>query len=302
MSTHNTTLNIRGPAGVSTIRLNTANILTISSSIQCQGNIVDAQFTGNIMFPEHIRDGVLYIQDGVLKTSSISEYQGGIVLPANVSGSNVTIADTFGTELVYIDSSTFRVDGTLYVTGSSTISGENVSIEANYGIRAAQFLTASDERLKRDILPVTQEEKEGLRESIRSLDIKRWNDVWTGRQRLGLIADDVERVFPSAVHRVRGIVPLQTGGTATYDYDSCSYMLPSHGLSDGERITYIVQSEHKEHMDRIKVIDDSRFELVDDGRCDWSVIHVQGKVVDDLKTIDYDVLCIGLIAALQKMV
>ena len=295
-------LNIRGVNGLSTLRVDMANILTISSSVQCQGNIVDAAFTGNITFPEHLRNGVLYIQDGMLKTSNVAEWEGGIVLPANVSGDSMNVQTTLGTEFLYVDENVFRVDGTMYVTDYTRIDGADVSIEAVGGVRAAQFLTASDKRLKYEIDPVQYSERKDIANAVRSLEVKRWIDAGTGKERMGFVADDVESVFPQAVQRVRGIVPT-CRGEARYEFSTNSYTLENHGLEDDDEVCYSIAGQKKcrESLSRIEVIDKDRFTFKDECH-DAETLILKGKVVNDLKTIDYDTLLAGLLIALQNSV
>lgn len=301
MSSHVTTLNIRGPSSVSTLRVNTSNVLTVSSSIHCQGNIVDANFVGNIVFPEHLQDGVLYIQNGMLKTSNISEYAGGLVLPGNVTGNSVTVEDTFGSELVYIDNDIFRIDGTLYVSGLTPMEGGNVSIEAVGGVRASQFLTASDQRLKTNIQQLSDTQSDRIISAIRSLPIKTWKDQFTGKERTGLVADDVQGVLPEAIQLVRGIVP-EGAGLAHFQFSSCSYTRARHGFRNGDRIVYTIpsQSESKEHISVVKVYDEDHFYFCGE-YLDAPTIRIKGKMVNDLKSIDYDMILAGVIQTLQKM-
>jgi len=301
MSNHLTALTLRGPYGLSKLQVNTSNILTVSSSIRCDGNIVNASFTGNIVFPEHLRDGVLYIQNGTLKTSNISEYEGGLVLPADITGNVMTIQTSPMSNLVYIQENTFTVDGTLYVTGYSTIDSTNTSIQASAAVRGTQFLSASDQRLKRNIESLDPAELDGVVKSMSSLRIKRWTDILTGRSRIGFVADDVEQVFPEAVCKVRGVVPGGCRGVARFDQDGMHWFLKGHRLSSGDRIAFTKASTNGgvEYRDTVQRVDEDRFFLDGHHACDD--INITGMVVDDVRTIDHAVLLTGLIAMLQKI-
>ena len=304
MASHLTALHIRGPNSVSTLRVTTANVLTVNSSFQCSGNIVNANFTGNIVFPEHLRDGVLFVQDGMLKTSNISEYEGGIVLPGNITGNTIVVEDTFGSEMVYIDNDTFRIDGTLYVSGVTPIDAANVSIEAVGGVRASQFLTASDARLKKDILPLDTSAQDQIGAALRSLTVKHWTDRVSGQSRMGLVADDVERVLPEAVRRLRGMVP-RSRGFATYESSRRRhYTFPHHDLRTEDVISYTLPgTREKARLSSIEVLDDNSFVLQNSSgsvTLNPEEIYIQGVMVDDLKTIDYDVIIAALLVALQR--
>lgn len=133
-------------------------------------------------------------------------------LTTTVTSNNTTVTENYYTKTDadgrYLKLTGGTVSGDLAVTGAQTVNGAvtmrstlSVSGEANFSgaVRANSFRSTSDRRLKKDIKSL--DEVECLEKALSLKPVSyRWNGSMDDkRTRLGLIAQDVQKVVPEAV-------------------------------------------------------------------------------------------------------
>ncbi len=196
--------------------------------------------------------------------------------------------------------------GYLNSSGSTgTSSGTNsYSITATYRISAQEFNAHSDERIKKDILPLDGEESLTIIKQLQPVDFKFKDIVGNGElSHKGFIAQSVNNILPDAVNTITGFIPDIYVNSQNISIDQENKELTisldkSHELSVGDTVLIIAKSNIKTTVK--KVISDTQFvvnyedELVDK-------VFIYGRQVNDFMNLDYNMIFTIGIAAIKEL-
>ncbi|MCJ8289766.1 MAG: tail fiber domain-containing protein [Crocinitomicaceae bacterium] len=201
--------------------------------------------------------------------------------------------------------------------GRSTIE-QNVSICAKGSIWSGQaFVSTSDERIK-DCLG--QSNSSSDLKALEQLEVTnyRYKDHLTYGDRIQkkLIAQQVDKCFPTAISKKTGVVPdiMQLSSKAEIEDNTLRITLNEHGLKTGEKVKIIFESkpeniEWKSSWEIISVIKSTHEksfciaipEQLEKGQLDNYTLFVYGKEVDDFHTVDYDAISMLNVSATQEI-
>lgn len=172
-------------------------------------------------------------------------------------------------------------------TGQTT----TASINSTSRVRASEFNSYSDQRIKRDII---------LSDAKRDMDIMRRLQVANYRHKdvvekgadfkKGFIAQEVEQVFPEAVAVTTDFIPdvYQLAVSAATEGNNLLVRLSQpHELKAGDKVRVINPQGQREYM--ICTVPDDRHLTIagwDTEKPEW--LFVYGKEVDDFRQVDYD--------------
>ncbi len=171
--------------------------------------------------------------------------------------------------------------------GSTT----SASINSTNRVRASEFNSYSDQRIKRDII---------LSDAKRDMDIMRRLQVANYRHKdvvekgadfkKGFIAQEVEQVFPEAVAVTTDFIPdvYQLAVSAAPEENNLLVTLSQpHELKAGDKVRVINPQGQRDYMVST-VPDDRHFTIAgwDTEKPEW--LFVYGKEVDDFRQVDYD--------------
>jgi hypothetical protein len=190
----------------------------------------------------------------------------------------------------------------------------NMSIAANLHIYSAVgFIAASDERIKKNIKPITDSLDIVNRLNIVSFD---YIDYTKSSVKHGLIAQEVQNVYPEAVTVIKDYIPSVHVLATKYEKVGCKPLSTDgekynviitspipHGFVVNDKIKLYINQDGKGdtsdfqcNTDVLEVISDTEFVVKpwDDFALDKDLL-IYGKEVDDFLTIDKPL--IGLLAA-----
>ncbi|PHR23124.1 MAG: hypothetical protein COA38_17325, partial [Fluviicola sp.] len=218
------------------------------------------------------------------------------------AGFNITWANTIAKK-VYCDRSTIE---------------QNVSICAKGSIWSGQaFVSTSDERIK-DCLG--QSNSSSDLKVLEQLEVTnyRYKDHLTYGDRIQkkLIAQQVDKCFPTAISKKTGVVPdiMQLSSNVEIEDNTLKITLNEHGLESGEKVKIIFESKPEniewksswEVISEIKSTHEKSFcivipEQLEKGQLDNYTLFVYGKEVDDFHTVDYDAISMLNVSATQEI-
>jgi hypothetical protein len=188
-------------------------------------------------------------------------------------------------------------------TRSTPASSAGISIRATHFILSSNgFIAVSDERIKKNIVPVTDS-----LDIVNSLNVVSFDyiDFHKNPVKHGLIAQQVKNVYPDAVTKTKDFIPSVFNVATTYektdDKVSITSSVPT-GFSVNDKIKIYIsddttyENEEKHETEVLEIISDTQFVVKE-----WNnfvlekIIFIYGKEVDDFLAIDKPL--IGLIAA-----
>lgn len=214
---------------------------------------------------------------------------------------NVTGFKTYNSSFAW-----YANDGGLACVNKGTSSGNhNCSVAATGRIKAVEFNSNSDIRIKRDLhLADNLADQEILRRLIvryyRHIDVVGQGDAF----KKGFIAQEVKAVFPEAVSTSKGYVPgiYEKAARFSKSGNRLSVTVPNkHGLRQGDAVR-LELSDGSRFCQVAAVADPNTFVLAD-----WEAdlpewIFVYGKQVDDLLQVDYDRIHTLNVSATQELI
>ena len=165
------------------------------------------------------------------------------------------------------------------------------------------FIASSDERIKKNIVPVTDSldvvNKLNL-VSFDFIDLVQYKSV-----KHGLIAQQVKEVYPEAVVKTKGYIPSVFNIATTYEKTDNNVTITSTvptGFSVKDSIRLYIsddttyENEEKYETEVLEIISDTQFVVkVWDNFVEGDKVFIYGKEVDDFLSVDKPL--IGLIAA-----
>jgi len=195
--------------------------------------------------------------------------------------------------------------GSACVNKGTSGGNHNASAAAAGRVKASEFNSNSDRRIKRDLhLADNLSDQEILRRlkvrDYRYIDVVRQGDAL----KKGFIAQEVQAVFPEAVSTSTDYLPnLYEKATACRKYgDRLSITLPKeHGLQPGDAVK--LELSTGSHDCQVAAVADPNTFVVADWKAalpEW--IFVYGKQVDDLHQVDYDRIHTLNVSATQELI
>jgi hypothetical protein len=188
---------------------------------------------------------------------------------------------------------------TLDTTGASAA---NLSITATQFIFSAEgFIAASDERIKKNIKPVTDSLDVVNKLNLVSFD---YIDIIKHKSaKHGLIAQQVKEVYPEAVIKTKDFIPSVFSVATTYEKTDDNVTITSAvtGFSVNDKIRLFIsddttyENEEKYETEVLEIISDTQFVVKAwDKFTTGKNIFIYGKEIDDFLAIDKPL--IGLLA------
>lgn len=182
----------------------------------------------------------------------------------------------------------------------------NVALWVTGTILISHSHGASDRRIKQNIAASNSkiDFKKLLQLKIRNYD---YVDKLQHSHRTtkGLIAQEVEEVFPEAISQHTEFVPDIFSECATFSFDeeknvlTCRMDEPHH-LEKGDKVK-LVDNKHVEYQKEVLVALDAYTFVVQDWTEQAEKIFVYGKKVDDFQAIDYNQISMMGISAIQAL-
>jgi len=185
------------------------------------------------------------------------------------------------------------------ITGAPPV---DISIKASERIVAKEFNANSDARIKKGFVPG---DPSAHLEKLNQLVITEYaykDEIQCGSSiYTGLIAQQVEKVFPEAVSTHPDFVPdiyCLPESTIVEGRVLHVNMKEEHGLTSGDTVRLIMASGVKEvHV----IVTGEKTFTVPDWACDADGVFVYGKKVDDFRTINYNSIFTMGISAIQEL-
>jgi len=312
-------LQVRGHNDICTMTYNTANVLTVSSSVQFQGN---ASVIGDIVLASLGASTVPYIGPlGHLASSAVTPVQLGHL--AGVTSSVQTQLNSKQptlTPATNLSINGLSLEGSLAVAGVASAAASayayfvrdgdggvrtgdttgplNVSIAATNGaVQAAQFVAVSDARIKTGVCDV---DIDAVSDALSRIPVKSWaykDEIAKGSaRRLGLIAQDVAAVPELAEYAVTRHADFLPNVYATARLTAPNtYTLDGHGMRPGDTVKYFTRE--KSCIVTVGQTTSDTFEI----ECDDPDIFVLGTHATDIMSIDYDALVAALLASHRQL-
>ena len=179
-----------------------------------------------------------------------------------------------------------------------------ISIYATGRVRAAEFNAASDARIKHVVGRTNPERDLEILRRIRVTDYRYIDTIGKGSGlHKKVIAQELQEVYPEAVHQSRGFIPSVycSADRLSYDWEAglmTVHVPRDHGLHEGEKVRLILPGE----------IIDRKVEEVVSGQIfrvtasrPWKTVFVFGKEVDDFLTVDYEAVAMLNVSATQEL-
>lgn len=280
--------------------------------------------------------GILEVHEGTTKIlrldgdeiQSVDDSNEARKLHLNVDGGDIQLGDTSSEVIIYgeLGVGTASPDFPLHITSfrdnygfsreaighaagfgdrSNEGATEDVSIFVDDVILAREFAVVSDRRLKNVVARLNGP---GALEMINRLQVTdyRMRDFVRHGKRLqrGFIAQEVENVLPSAVDRREGVIPdvYQSAAEVRYRKDDRTLAIrlkQRHDLTVGDRVQFIVKGAAV--MGVVSNVPAPDWFEVGDWREAVDDVFVIGREVEDLRSVDSNVIFTTGIAAIQEV-
>ena len=164
------------------------------------------------------------------------------------------------------------------------------------------FVSVSDRRTKKDMTISHSAEDLTLINKIEITDYKFIDTLGKGNRPFKkVIAQQVEAVYPQAVSTIKGIIPniytpakqvLKDGKYITLIMDK------AHGLKEGDKVS-IYDGAWNQQEKEVCYADEKTFIVEIENAKDEYFVY--GKVIDDLKSVDYDAISMLNVSATQEL-
>ena len=193
-------------------------------------------------------------------------------------------------------------NGTGYNHGTQT---HNFSLYADHNIRAIAFFTDSDRRIKKDLKRSNRKSDLETLNKIEVTDYRHIDEVEYGSEyRKGLIAQQVDAVFPEAITRSKSIIPNIfefPSSIETKENKTIFTLSKKHDLAIGDKVKMIT-NDGEVFSIIAEISSPNAFTITDLPQgTKTEKIFVYGKEVDDFHTVDYDRVFTLCVSAVQEL-
>jgi hypothetical protein len=183
-------------------------------------------------------------------------------------------------------------DGNINCENDGNSSGNaNYSVSSSGKIRASEFVSYSDRRIKKDITPADNLADQEILRRLRVCDYQHVDVVRNGEaSKKGFIAQEVEAVFPEAVHKSSDFIPDIYDRAVEFrimEGEALVSLSKEHGLLPGDRVRLILPDGEQELQ--VASVPDLKSVLLSSFKGEqpeW--VFVYGKQVDNFLQVDYD--------------
>lgn len=177
---------------------------------------------------------------------------------------------------------------------SITLGISDISIFASRGILASYYVASSDARIKKI---VGQSDSSSDLSTLLGIQITDYTHIDTvtkgGASQKKVIAQQVEKVYPQAVHLGTDVVPDIYKMGAVKD----GWVKLATNLKKGERVRLI--GEKKESLHEVLEVEADRFRT--DFVADGKEVFVYGREVKDFRSVDYEAISMLNVSATQEL-
>lgn len=189
-------------------------------------------------------------------------------------------------------------------TGTCGSCFSDYSIWADGRIRASEFNAMSDQRVKTNF---KQPPTEGLLALVNSLDVTAYEYIdkveYGVNAKTGFIAQEVERVVPSAVSKAKDYIPSVYEMAQNIEFDQATgfatiSVAKNHNLAQNDMVKLVTESGAEE-VEIASVPNENT--LTVKLKTEPKSVFVYGKMVDDFRAVDYDQLFSIGIGAIQEL-
>ncbi|MDB4796830.1 tail fiber domain-containing protein, partial [bacterium] len=180
-----------------------------------------------------------------------------------------------------------------------------ITLVAETSVVSNRYFTSSDSRIKENIREVSNSDALSQIAKLRISKYQMRDVILHGDSpRVGLIAQEVERVIPDAVTRRPNVVPdvYQTSSKAEYRPESNTLLITVselHGLSVGDELRVLLDNEP--YTREILAVPDSKTIVVGEWEKKVEQVFVYGRHVEDFRTVNYDYVFTTGLAAIQEL-
>lgn len=197
-----------------------------------------------------------------------------------------------------------RYTSSTYATRSNGRSYD-LSIYASKGVRGHFFVIASDKRIKKDFKLSNSEKDLSTLSKIEVTDYRHIDEIANGKeQRKGLIAQQVEAVFPEAITKSTNFIPnvFQSPASLSTENGALKIRLDKkHDFRVGDKIKVGTLNGNKEVIVS-NIISPQEFSISNwQGSTKKEELFIYGKEVDDFHTVDYDRIFTLNVSATQEL-
>lgn len=181
------------------------------------------------------------------------------------------------------------------------------SIRAEYGTIGDWFACYSDNRIKKDIRPLAGREALNLLNKVELKHYKYIDFAMHGtKERIGVIAQQVESVFPEAISTLKNFIPnvYQVATNVSFNEGAKSLTLTTETPCDckvGDKVRIYADKDDEPKELEVIAVNEKSFTLAG-----WQTetprqIFVYGKEVPDFRGVDYDRIFLLGMAAIQEL-
>lgn len=187
----------------------------------------------------------------------------------------------------------------------NTTGSANYSVSSSGKIRATEFVSYSDRRIKKDITPADNLADQEILRRLRVCDYRHTDIARYGESfKKGFIAQEVEAVFPEAVSKSTDFIPDIYDSALLFsvnDGKARVSLAKEHGLIQGDVVRLILPDGEQELQ--VTSVPDGKSVVLSNfrGECPgW--VFVYGKQVDNFLQVDYDRIHTLNVSATRELV
>lgn len=183
---------------------------------------------------------------------------------------------------------------------------ENISIISKGGIAATCFVAHSDKRIKKNRALQNSEMSKNIISQIEIVSYTLKDSINLGnRYKLGVIAQELEKIFPDAVSKITDFIPdiYQLAKIVKCDNEAKTLTLTVDSLNElkvGDKVRIISESQQYEVF--VSAINGTTITVKDWTEKDTKKAFVYGKQVNDFRVVDYDRIFTLNVSATQALI
>lgn len=317
---NNGLLDIGTDSGVPAILLNNSSYYV---KTYLSGSIAETFGSASNYFSNHTRMASLDI-DGTLNTSSANFGSTATFnSTANFNGTtNFNGTPSFNgganfggtTSIGYLSVTggiNYTIGNTVFIYGGTPIQwnlsynfGDRyIAMKVSGDIAANGIFIESDKRIKKDLKPSIAQNDLSTVLRLKPTEYRYIDNIKHGNQfKLGFIAQDIEKVFPSAVNTIVNFIPNIYQFPQRIQKNASGILITTknyHDLEKDDRIK-IFNGTEDTILTVSNVIDSMNF-LVADNSSILESSFIYGKEVNDFKTIDFDAITTITVSSIQSL-
>lgn len=243
-------------------------------------------------------DGAIAISSnmfiGTLSTLSTATLTGDLIV-ANNNTSNMTFTNTSNSfKMTYGNTERLKI-----TNGTGLYLNDNVYITND--VYASSFHMTSDKNFKANIQQSTIKDDLHILRKLKVSNFTFINDSCSNQHK-GLIAQEVEEVFPQAIKEYEGIIPMyQNFGLLFNDKGTLFIKLNNQSsFSVGDKIVIGKNSSCKDNIILITHVQDNILTLTTHQPLNEGEIYIHG-ILSNIKTIDPNQLLALCISSIQEI-